>query len=128
MSYRYDNTQNASSPVAASALAAGDVVGLNSDGNPIKFGTSAVGAPVGVAQTSAAIGDIVEYATGAVAVLFPDGATAGHYAQATAAGVVTSAAAPTEAIRLGVVLTSCEEGGRAVVAWDVDYVEPVEGD
>ena len=129
--FRYDRTQNATSPRVASVLiggepvgiAAGEVVGLNSAGAPVKYGSTAVGAPLGVAQADAAIGELVEYATGNVAILFPAGASPGEYAQITAAGVVSAAAAPTEDIRLGIVLTECEAGGRAVVAWDVDYVD-----
>ena len=122
--FRYDMTQNASSPVAGGAIAAGEVIGLDATGAPIKFGSTAVGAPIGVAQTDAASGGLVEYAKGQVAILFPAGATQGQIACVTAAGVVTGEDAPVGAYVLGVILTSCVAGGKAVVAFDVDVIPP----
>lgn len=120
--FRYDMTQNASSPYAGGAIKAGEVIGLSATGAPIKFGSTAVGAPIGVAQSDAADKGRVEYAKGQVAMLFPAGATQGQIACVSAAGAVTGEDAPVGAYALGVVLTTCVAGGKAVVAFDVDVI------
>lgn len=122
--FRYDYTQNASSPISSGAIAAGDVVGLNSDGEVTKYvGADVSGAPVGVAQSSAAeAGVVVEYSHGQVAMTFPAGADAGQIACIDAAGVVTAEDAPVGTYALGVILTSCLAGGKAVVDFDVDVI------
>lgn len=121
--FRYDLTQNASPVRAGEAIAAGSLVGIT---NGKVFADDYAGAPIGVAQTAAEEGDIVEYATGQVAVRLTgtDPATIGAIVyQSDSYGASVSDV--DARYRVGIALTAGAPGARIVVQWSVEPIEEV---
>lgn len=124
--FRYDRTQNASQIIAGSDLKAGDVVDYNPSANAI-LKSEGERLPLGVVQQDVASAGVVEYATGNVAITIATEARPGNVVFMVEGGEIQAAdydQTDDAILILGTALTFCAEGGKAVVAWDVDLVAP----
>lgn len=123
---RYDRTQNATNVIAGADLKAGDVVDYNPSANAI-LKSEGERLPLGVVQSDVKSAGIVEFATGNVAITMSTEARPGNVVFMVEGGAIEAAdydQTDDAILILGTALTFCKEGGKAVVAWDVDLVAP----